>query len=69
MSLVAAHARAHPGFPPDAGQRAFLPKERLVLEPNFNGSAFGVFGEDFRDFCGDVFFKSREDLRARYLLE
>lgn len=58
VSLIEWPARPRASSGPDAGQRTFLSDTSFVLEPEFDRFAFGVFGEDFFDFCGEVFLKS-----------
>ena len=57
VPLITRHARARAALAPDAGQRAFLSNTRFGLEPELDGFAFGIGGDDFRNLGGEVFLK------------
>ena len=58
IPLIAHSARARAFFAPDIGERPFLAYAGFILNPDFEGLAGGMFGEDLRDFGREVFLKA-----------
>lgn len=57
IAQIMRHARSRSRFSPDIGQCAFLSDTCLVLKPEFDPFAFGIFGKCFLYGLGKVFLK------------